>query len=320
MNPRSQHIPLLKTISSFYDTFRIGKAQNDFFTIMRMEDQAKGKLLFMPLFRGNFFRLVFCKTPGLRFLLPDQTLDSSVNSLYFAYPGKLESWQRVEVIYGYLCCFTPEFAGIDMMHSSFEDEFPFLTAGAYSIIRLTDDEADTLSKTAEALLTEMNSGHADKFDMIRHLLRMLLIQIRRMYEQRNATKTTAQLNHAAIMGRFRNAVNYHFIAMAASGVSQRPSVSLFADRLNINASYLNAIIKQNSGLTASHFIQGKMLLEAKSYLMHTDLQVAEISYRLLFSDVPYFTRFFKKMTGSTPSSFRLSFLKKFDHDFSKENL
>jgi hypothetical protein len=39
--------------------------------------------------------------------------------------------------------------------------------------------------------------------------------------------------------------------------------------LNLNASYLNTIIKQNSGLTASNFIHGKMLLEAKSYLMHT---------------------------------------------------
>jgi len=240
-----------------------------------------------------------------------------VNSLYFSYPGKLESWQRVELIYGFLCCFTPEFAGIDPMHSSFKDEFPFLTAGAHSIIRLTDDEADTFSKTAETLLTEMNSTHADKFDMIRHLLRILLIRIRRMYDQRNDTKTTIQLNQAATMGRFRNAVNDHFIAMAAEKVSQKPSVSLIADMLNINASYLNSIVKQNSGLTASHFIQEKMVLEAKSYLMHTNLQVAEISYRLLFTDVPYFTRFFKNMTGSTPSSFRLNFLKKFDHDFSK---
>jgi len=53
-------IPWLDTISQFFDTFRIGTAVNDLFNVMRIEDQAKGKLLFMPLFRGNFFRILIC--------------------------------------------------------------------------------------------------------------------------------------------------------------------------------------------------------------------------------------------------------------------
>lgn len=314
MKKPASHIPFLKTISSFYNTFRIGTAENDFFTIMRMEDQAQGKLLFMPLFRGNFFRLVFCKTPGLRFLLPDQSFDTSANSIYFAYPGKLESWQRIEKIYGYLCCFTPQFAGIDLMHSSFEQEFPFLTVGASNIMQLTDEEAETLSATAEALLREKASSHADKFAMAKLLLRQLLIQIKRMYDQRNEASTPVQLNQAAIVRRFRVAVNDYFIAVAAGKVIGKPSVSLFADLLNLNPSYLNYVIRQYSGRTASLFIQEKTILEAKSYLMHTDLQVAEIAYRLLFTDVPYFTRFFKKMTGLPPGLFRLQARQNFDEE------
>ncbi|MDN5283949.1 MAG: AraC family transcriptional regulator [Mucilaginibacter sp.] len=311
MNRRLQHIPILKTIGQFYHTFQIGTAPNDSFTIMRMEDQAKGKLLYMPLFRGNFFRLVFCKTPGLRFLLPDQTVETSRNSLYFAHPGKIESWQRVEVIYGFLCCFTPEFAGIDLLRSSFEKEFPFLTAESDSLISLTKKEANTLSQIAEAMLKEMNASHPDKFDMLKHLLHVYLIQIRRMYYKKVSTKSALQLNHAAIVGRFKKTVNDYFMQLASGSANERPSVSTISSLMNLNASYLNAIIKQHSGFTASSFIHEKTILEAKSYLMHTNLQVAEISYRLQFRDIPYFTRFFKKMTGITPGTFRTEALKKF---------
>jgi len=311
MDRRPQHIPVLKTIGQFYDTFQIGTAPNDSFTIMRMEDQPKGKLLYMPLFRGNFFRLVFCKTPGIRFLLPDQIVDTSSNCLYFAYPGKIESWQRIEVIYGFICCFTPEFAGIDLLRPSFEKEFPFLTAESDSLISLTKDETNTLSKIAEAMLEEMNASRPDKFDMLKHLLHTYLIQIRRMYYKKVSTKSALQLNHAAIVGRFRKTINDYFMQLASGSVNERPSVSTISSLMNLNASYLNTVVKQHVGLTASSFIHEKTILEAKSYLMHTDLQVAEISYRLQFLDVPYFTRFFKKMTGLTPGAFRNEAIKKF---------
>lgn len=317
MSRRPQHIPVLKTIGQFYHTFRIGTAPNDSFTIMRMEDQAKGKLLYMPLFRGNFFRLVFCKTPGLRFLLPDQTVDTSRNSLYFAHPGKIESWQRVEVIYGFLCCFTPEFAGIDLLGSSFEKEFPFLTAESDSLISLTENEANTLSQIAEAMLEEMNGSNPDKFDMLKHLLHVYLIQIRRMYYKKVSTKSVLQRNHAVIVRRFKKTINDYFMQLASGSVNELPSVSTIASLMNLTPNYLNTVVKQHVGLTASSFIQEKTILEAKSYLMHTDLQVAEISYRLQFRDVSYFTRFFKKMTGLTPGTFRTEALKKFSPDFLK---
>jgi len=320
MDRHTQHIPIFKTIGEFYRAFQIGDAPNDFFTFMRMEDQPQGKSLYMPLFRGNFFRLVFCKTSGIRFLLPDQTVDTTMNNLYFTYPGKIESWQRIEIIYGFLCCFTPEFAGIDLLRPSFEKEFPFLTTESDSLISLTEREANTLSQIAEAMLEEMNTSRPDKFDMLKHLLHTYLIQIRRIYNEKVSTKSVPQLNHAAIVRRFKKTINDYFIQLASGTVSEWPSVSTISSLMNLNASYLNAVVKQHVGLTASSFIHEKTILEAKSYLMHTDLQVAEISYRLQFRDVPYFTRFFKKMTGLTPGTFRTEAQKKFFPPLRKHNL
>jgi AraC family transcriptional regulator, transcriptional activator of pobA len=47
-----------------------------------------------------------------------------------------------------------------------------------------------------------------------------------------------------------------------------------------------------------------VLLEAKRLLRYSDLPVTEIAYRLNFEDPSYFSRFFKKYTGFSPSEFR----------------
>ncbi|WP_344830608.1 helix-turn-helix domain-containing protein [Chryseobacterium ginsenosidimutans] len=282
------YIPWLGKISDFFDTFRIGKAENNSFTIMRMEDQADGKLLFMPLFRGNFFRLVICKTSGLRFLLPDETVNTSSNCIYFAYPGKIESWQRVETIYGYLICFTHEFAGIDQLKPMFEKDLPFFMNSANSILRLSQEDMDTIGQTAETLLSEMKSSHTDNFKMIQPLLKVLLINIRRLYYKDKEAKTDFQLKQAALMVRFRKVLNAYSIDTPNKIKEHKPTVKNIADELHLTPSHLNFLVKKYTGHTALYHINEKLLLEAKSLLTHTDLQVSEIASLLKFNEATYF--------------------------------
>lgn len=298
------YIPWFDKISDFYDTFRIGKAENNFFTTMRLEDQPKGKLLFMQLFRGNFFRLVICKTAGVRLLLPSETVNTGSNCIYFTFPGKIESWQRVETIHGYLVCFTPEFAGIDPLKPNFEKDFPFFINGANPILRLSQEGMDTIADTAETLLSEMKSGHKDSFKMIQSLLKVLLIKISRLYDQDKNAKTNFQLKQASLMIRFRNILNTYAIDAAEYKRGRKPTVKNMADELHLTPSHLNFLVKKYTGHNALYHIHEQIMLEAKSLLTHTDLQVSEIADLLQFNEAAYFNRFFKKMTGITPSAYR----------------
>jgi AraC family transcriptional activator of pobA len=47
-----------------------------------------------------------------------------------------------------------------------------------------------------------------------------------------------------------------------------------------------------------------MGLEARRYLIYTSMPVKDVSDALGFSDPAYFTRFFKRQTGSAPIAFR----------------
>jgi AraC-like DNA-binding protein len=67
---------------------------------------------------------------------------------------------------------------------------------------------------------------------------------------------------------------------------------------------LNTLLKDLTGKTASAFIQERLMQEAKAYLMHTHLQVAEIAHKLGFGSPAYFNRFFKSNAGETPLQFR----------------
>jgi len=298
------HIPHLTTITRFYDQLRIGKPQGDDFAMMRIEDQPESKRIEMPLFRCNFYRVVFVSTQGVHWNLPDQAFSSSQNSLYFAYPGKLESWAISQKIYGYLVSFDPQFVYEDAQTLALDQSFPFFDFEGLSIVHLSEEEGALLKNTLEQMLKEVNQQAQDKEKMLRHLLFQYLIQIKRIYTQKIANLPQKAQQNTNIYNRFRQEVDQYFANLANGVHSTQASVSLIAERINLNPSYLNTVIKNLTGQTASSYIQDKTLLEAKSYLMHTSLQIAEIAFRLGFNNVSYFNRFFKRNTSHTPLDFR----------------
>lgn len=78
----------------------------------------------------------------------------------------------------------------------------------------------------------------------------------------------------------------------------------YAGKLNISAAYLNQVVKKNTGMPLSYWIQQEIILEAKRLLFFTTYTVKEIAFNLGYEDPAYFSRLFLKLTGLTPLSFR----------------
>lgn len=78
----------------------------------------------------------------------------------------------------------------------------------------------------------------------------------------------------------------------------------YAALLNITPLYLNEVMKEISGFAASYWIHQEIVLEAQRLLYYTGLDIKEIAFELGYEDHAYFSRFFKKNTGMTASSFR----------------
>lgn len=82
------------------------------------------------------------------------------------------------------------------------------------------------------------------------------------------------------------------------------AVAFYADKIGITPKRLNEIVREKFGFTVSQIIYHLLLIEAKREIGHGRKSIKEIAYELGFSEQSYFSRFFKKQTGTTPESFR----------------
>ena len=87
--------------------------------------------------------------------------------------------------------------------------------------------------------------------------------------------------------------------------SRKPGkVSDYADELCITPNYLNRLVRFHTGHSAMEWIEISRLNLAKSLLKQGQMQIAEVATAVGVDDQSYFTRFFKKSEGCTPSQFR----------------
>lgn len=271
---------------------------------MRLEDQPDTKLMTMPLYRSGFFRVIQFTDSRLAFTAQEKKVPVFNNCLSFSYPGKLESWERQGRLYGTVIYFTEAFAGLDTTLSSFDSEYPYFTFEGDVLLPLEETETELVKKQSEEMIGEMYSNLPDKLSMIQKLLAVYLHQIRRLYNDKMNAQPGESKASQALFNRFRKVIDDYFQQLAVGKKTVMPSVSIVADVLGVSSNYLNETIKNVTGQTVSAHLQRKMVLEIKSYLLHSEAQVAQIAYRLGFENVPYFNRFFKKHTGQTPLEFR----------------
>ncbi|CAM3843971.1 helix-turn-helix domain-containing protein [Roseateles saccharophilus] len=98
------------------------------------------------------------------------------------------------------------------------------------------------------------------------------------------------------LARYREQVERHF--------RSHPNLDQLAAPLGITTTQLNRLCRQHLRCSALDVLHQRLLLEAKRELGYTTLQVRQISDGLGFADPAYFTRFFQRLTGQSPSRWR----------------
>ena len=82
------------------------------------------------------------------------------------------------------------------------------------------------------------------------------------------------------------------------------SLSSLAEAQGINASYLSALFRRETGETVTDYVNRRRVELAVHLLSTTSLQVQTVAQHCGFADVHYFTKVFKKLTGETPRQLR----------------
>lgn len=100
------------------------------------------------------------------------------------------------------------------------------------------------------------------------------------------------------------AVSERFLQLVFERDKVPLSVAEYAEILGVTPNYLNKTVKNRTRRTAIDWIEIARLNIAKKLLKDPTISIADISARTGLPDQSYFSRFFKKKTGQTPSEFR----------------
>lgn len=93
-------------------------------------------------------------------------------------------------------------------------------------------------------------------------------------------------------------------ALVEAQYRSQPSLAALASTLGITPTQLNRVCHQVLGHSALGVLHGRLVLEAQRDLAYTTLSVKQIALGLGFMDAAYFSRFFLRQTGHTPSAWR----------------
>ncbi len=78
----------------------------------------------------------------------------------------------------------------------------------------------------------------------------------------------------------------------------------YADLLSTTPKALGRLVKQHLGKTLTELVRERVLNHAKWELLHTLRPVKEVAREVGFDDELYFSRLFRKATGTSPTAFR----------------
>ena len=97
---------------------------------------------------------------------------------------------------------------------------------------------------------------------------------------------------------------YDFCNLVSTHHSEHRDVKFYADRLNITTTYLTSIIKDKSGISAKQYLSTYIILEIKSLLRDSRLNIQQIAILANFPTQSALNRFFRQYTGMTLTMYR----------------
>ena len=95
-----------------------------------------------------------------------------------------------------------------------------------------------------------------------------------------------------------------FIQLVSEYAPEHHTIDFYASRLCITPRYLSTMVKQASGRSAKQWIDEALVTRIKIDLLHTMKPITRICDDMNFPNPSFLTKFFKRMTGKTPSQFR----------------
>lgn len=165
------------------------------------------------------------------------------------------------------------------------------------VIRLTPDQqhmvSDMISVIRRILSASDSYFRGEKINTMIQTILLEILELRYIDSNKRQAHNTRK---EEILSRFLKLVGENFQTCR--------TVQYYAEELCVTPKHLTTTVKEVSRRTAREWIDDFVIMEAKQLLRDSTLTIQEISDRLHFANQSFFGKYFKNLTGESPSSFR----------------
>ena len=163
------------------------------------------------------------------------------------------------------------------------------------IISIPAEQQTKFDQLIDIIVDELRTQDTIQGDMLQMLLKRFIILCTRLAKTQCIVQTLDD-HQIDTIREFNVLVDMHF--------REKQSVREYADLLFKSPKTLSNLFATYNQKTPKQIIQERIALEAKRLLHFTDKQTQEIAFELGFDDPGYFSRFFKKIVGESPSTYK----------------
>jgi AraC-like DNA-binding protein len=255
--------------------------------------------------RYHFFAVFLKQGASCTMKYGRQNYDFQEGTLVFVGPGQvvtISEVDRTEKFSGYALLFHPDFLlGTNLGKSI--DDYSFFSYELFEALHLSQKERQIVLDCFDKIEYEL-SERIDKHSktVIVSNIELFLNYCKRFYDRQFITRDTVNLG---VIERFESSLKTYLKSDKAKELGI-PSVSHFAEELNLSSNYFGDLVKKETGKTAQEFIQLKLIDLAKERIHDPELSLSEIAYGLGFKYPQHFTRLFKQQVGISPKEYRES--------------
>lgn len=223
-------------------------------------------------------------------------------ALLFSNPLVPYAWESIsEEQKGIFCVFNEQFVQSDEKNGSLANTPLFKITGD-KVFFLDDSQVAKVQDIYALMQEENQSDYANKSDVLRCYLHLLVhtalkMQNSNQYESHsNASQRITEL--------FIELLDRQFPVDYPHAVLSLHTPADYANRLSVHVNHLNKVVRETTGKTTSEMIAERVIKECTQYLLHSNLSISEIAYNLGFETISYFSKFYRKHTGKSPSEIR----------------
>jgi AraC family transcriptional regulator, transcriptional activator of pobA len=254
-------------------------------------------------FRQNYFEITLELSKGCHFTVDRFELVPTENRLTLISPHRLQKYGGQSTSgsshKGFGIFFKPEFIGTITGNNRFIRDFSYFSHLNAPHISLKKEETDVYEDLVQNIFSEYEANSSHSREIIQSYLNILFLKAKENYrvpEPENPQKQNGR--DREIFEQFSSLVQQQFLELR--------SVTDYAGRMHLSPKHLSETVKKVSGQSALLHIHKAQINHAKALLRQTPKTVTEIAYDLNFENPEYFSVFFKRVSGESPSQFRSS--------------